>query len=201
MNEHHYQRIDNGQKRGPKPQIDRRPKAHLAQDRAGRFLSTYPPELQAKVILECQERIANGETPEQIAARHGIPGRTVLYWLLGDEKAEQARGLLIASELARCLVYMRKPTKEELEEEGEQDGPLRLARAREEFRAWSWIAERREARLYGQKQEVTHNIQQPILNITVIQMAAQALQTPVDNSVVAEQLPQCTTPDNIPKLT
>ena len=92
---------------------------------------------------------------------------------------------------------MRKPTKEELEEEGEQDGPLRLARAREEFRAWSWIAERREARLYGQKQEVTHNIQQPVLHITVVQM----VQTPVDNSVVATQLPHGTMEDNIPKLT
>ena len=30
-----------------------------------------------------------------------------------------------------------------------------LARAREGFRAWSWIAERREARLFGQRHDVT----------------------------------------------
>ena len=32
---------------------------------------------------------------------------------------------------------------------------LSLAQAREGFKAWSWIAERREHRLYGQKQELT----------------------------------------------
>ena len=38
--------------------------------------------------------------------------------------------------------------------ENAQDA-LTLAQAREGFKAWSWIAERRESRLYGAKQEVT----------------------------------------------
>lgn len=155
-------RIDAGIKRGPRKQIDRRPKAALAQARNGQLISQHSPELKAQVIKECQELIAVGYTPAEIALRHGIPPRTVQYWLLGDETAEKARGQLIASELARTLDDMRKPT------DAADDSPLRLARAREEFRAWSWIAERREARLYGQKQEVQHTVVAPTLQITVV---------------------------------
>ena len=140
-------RIDAGIPRGPrKPvrkMVDRSPKS-------GQFITAYPDGLRDKVVAECQTLIAVGWTPAQIAEKHGIPARTVQYWLLGDEKAEAARGQLIAAELARTLDDMRKP------DDGEEDSPLRLARAREEFRAWSWIAERRESRLYGQKQEVNH---------------------------------------------
>ena len=139
-------RIDAGIPRGPrKPvrkMVDRSPKS-------GQFITAYPDGLRDKVVAECQTLIAVGWTPAQIAEKHGIPARTVQYWLLGDEKAEAARGQLIAAELARTLDDMRKP------DDGEEDSPLRLARAREEFRAWSWIAERRESRLYGQKQELT----------------------------------------------
>ena len=77
------------------------------------------------------------------------------------------------------------------------ENPLDIARAREAARFARWDAERRLPHLFGQKQEVTHNVQQPVLNITVVQMMVQAH---VDNSVVAEQLPQCTTPNNIHKL-
>ena len=145
-------RIDEGI---PRKRPGRRPAPRKAVDRSpksGQWVSLYPPELKAQVIEECQTLIALGHTPAEIGARHGIPARTVQYWLLGDEKAEAARGQLIAAELARTLDDMRQP------EDPAQDSPLRLARAREEFRAWSWIAERREARLYGQKQEITHNI-------------------------------------------
>ena len=38
------------------------------------------------------------------------------------------------------------------------DSPLALACAREEFRAWSWIAERREARLYGPQIAVKNEV-------------------------------------------
>ena len=142
-------RIDEGVKRGPRNQIDRRPKAANAQDRKGQIVSTISPELKATIIRECHELMATGKTPAEIAISHNVSPRTVQYWLLGDETAEAARGQLIASELARTLDDMREPP------EGTPDSPLRLARAREEFRAWSWIAERRESRLYGQKQEVS----------------------------------------------
>ena len=39
---------------------------------------------------------------------------------------------------------------------GNLEGIERFARAREAFRAWSWIAERRLPSYFGQKQEITH---------------------------------------------
>ena len=178
MNEHHYQRMDKGQKRGETRQEDRREprsdkgKSHL-------YLT---PERRAAILAEVPDAIRTGESTTQIAARHGIPASSLRAWLIGDEATEQARADLLANELAIRT-----------QDIDDAIDPLSLARAREGFRAWAWIAERREARLYGQKQEVTHNVQQPVLQITIVQM-------PVDNSVVAEQLPQCTTLDNIHRL-
>ena len=137
-------RIDRGVKRGPRKQIDRKPRA---RDQDGSFLPIHTPEKRLEVITDAETALRHGETTDQIGKRHGIPGRTVRYWLLGDERAEQARGFMIAGELSRTL--------DDLREARYADSPLPLACAREEFRAWSWIAERRESRLYGQKQELT----------------------------------------------
>ena len=132
-------RIDAGIKRGPRKQIDRRPKAALT----GMFVSKHTPEEKQALIQQAQEAILAGETTDQFAARKGISGRTVRYWLLDVPEAEQARRALINGELARTL--------EEMREARHADSPLPLACAREEFRAWSWIAERRESKLYGQR--------------------------------------------------
>ena len=130
-------RIDEGVKRGPRRKLDRHPKAQT-------FLSAYSLETRQKAVADAIESLERGETTEQIAQRHNLPGRTLRAWLLGDERADVARGRMISYELARTLSDI-----------GEATEPLPLARAREEFRAWSWIAERRESRLYGQKQEVS----------------------------------------------
>ena len=179
-------RIDAGIKRGPRRQIDRRPKSANAHARDGTFISTISPELKAKVIEECRTLIATGQTPAEIATRNGLSPRTVQYWLLGDEKAEEARGQLIAAELARTLQDMRKP------EDGEEDSPLRLARAREEFRAWSWIAERRQARLYGQQNKLTVEVKDDLgdrlrrARERVIDAESTAALPPVLNNSAAE---------------
>ena len=134
-----HKRIDAGIKRGPRKQIDRRPKAALT----GQFISKTPEPLKQQILEDCLASMLQGETSDQIAARHGIPGRTLRYWLLDDPRADQARRQLINGELTRTL--------EEMREAKDSDSPLPLACAREEFRAWSWIAERRESRLYGQR--------------------------------------------------
>jgi cob(I)alamin adenosyltransferase len=41
---------------------------------------------------------------------------------------------------------------------GTADDPLTLARAREQLRSAQWELERLFSRLYGQKQEITHNV-------------------------------------------
>ena len=142
-------RIDAGIKRGPRRPVDRRPKAALT----GLFVSKHSPEERSQIVLDAQQSLLAGETTEQIAERLKVPGRTLRYWLLDDPNTEIARRALINGELARTL--------EEMREAKHSDSPLPLACAREEFRAWSWIAERRESRLYGQKQEVNHTVTVP----------------------------------------
>lgn len=139
MNEHHYQRIDKGTKRDYRALARSRPRSA-----DGTFLPI-DPEKRARIVAETPERIRQGQTTTQIAKEHGIPARTLRSWLLGDELVENARGEFLAQELTAQIEAIENATE-----------PLPLARAREAFRAWSWIAERREARLYGQKQEHTH---------------------------------------------
>jgi hypothetical protein len=160
MNEHHYQRIDKGTKRDHKALARRQPRTQQ-----GTFLPI-DPEKRARIVAEAPECIRQGETTTQIACRHNIPARTLRFWLLGDNQVENARGEFLSHELAMRLDEIDNATE-----------PLPLARAREAFRAWSWIAERREARLYGQKQEVTHKAETPILSITIVNNA-------VDNSAL-----------------
>lgn len=143
MNEHHYQRIDKGTKRDYRALARRQPRSA-----EGTFLPI-DPEKRARIVAEAPGCIRRGETTTQLADRHGIPARTLRHWLIADESVESARGDFLAHELACRLQDIDDATE-----------PLPLARAREAFRAWSWIAERREARLYGLKQEVTHQLGQ-----------------------------------------
>ena len=136
-------RIDEGIKRGPRKQVDRRPKAALN----GQFLPKFTPEQKQAIIADTLKSLEAGETTEQIAARYGITGRAIRHWLLDDPQADTARRIMVNGELARTL--------DEMKEAKHADSPLPLACAREEFRAWSWIAERREYKLYGAKQEIS----------------------------------------------
>lgn len=97
------------------------------------------------LILGVPEAIRGGMTTTEYAEKHNIPLSTLKSWILGNETVEEARGLMLAYELALKTVEI----------DSAKDA-LALARAREGFRAWSWIAERRESRLYGARQEVHH---------------------------------------------
>lgn len=144
-NESHL-RIDEGIKRGPRRKVDRRPRAALS----GQYLPVVSPEQRQVILTETYTRLQAGETTDQIATKYGITGRALRYWLLDDPKADQARRMLINGELARTL--------DEMKEAKLADSPLPLACAREEFRAWSWIAERRESRLYGPQIAVKNEV-------------------------------------------
>lgn len=140
MSEAHV-RIDEGIKRGKR-------KRH--QNGSGRARKPYPevrvqltPEKRAQVIQSVPEAILKGETPAEIAQRHGISASTIKSWIIGHPEIEAARGEYISREIA-----------ERSEEIDNAQDPMSLARAREGFKAWSWIAERREHRLFAQKQEV-----------------------------------------------
>jgi len=110
---------------------------------------------------DAYKRLEIGETTDAIAASHNVPGSTLRYWLLNDPKANAARLSLVHAEMARTLDDMKEAAH-----------PLALARAREEFRAWSWLAERRHPDLYGQKQEVTHKVPEPLKIVVSAQQTA-----------------------------
>ena len=123
----------------------------------GRFLPTVSPEKRLEVLLTVPDALRAGETTQQIAERHGINPRTLRSWLIGESAPEEARGEFLSHEIiARA------------EQIDLADNPLPLARAREAFKAWSWIAERREARLFAQKQEHTIKGPAPVLSVTIV---------------------------------
>ena len=169
-----HKRIDAGIKRGPRKSVNRQPRAALT----GKFLSPLAPGQRELIIEDWLISIRAGQSTADVAARYGITARAIQFWLLADPRAEQARGDLIAGELARTLDDMRAPANPA------DDSPLRIARAREEFRAWSWIAERRQARLYGQQMRVDGDaVAAPTINI-VVQTKQSAAQHDVTPQVV-----------------
>lgn len=148
-------RIDQGIKRG-KRQMRKDAREHpVVADRTqlGQFTSKYSPEQRKAILSGVKDAILSGKTTTQIAEEHGIPKSTLKSWIVGDDSIESARGAMLAAELMQRA-----------EQIDTADNPLALACAREGFRAWSWIAERRESRLYGQKQELTVSVT-PVLTI------------------------------------
>ena len=103
-----------------------------------------PIQEQAKltIIEQAKQRIIDGETLDSIAADHNITSRTLRYWLasLGDEY-EALRKAWIDNMLADATQAICDSTD-----------VFPLARAREQFKAAAWYAERRDKR-YQPKQD------------------------------------------------
>jgi len=108
-------------------------------------------EQREAIKSDTYPRLELGETTDQIAESHNVPGSTLRYWLVNDPQATKARLSLVNAEMMRTATDMKEAVD-----------PLALARAREEFRVWSFLAERRFPELYGQKQEVTHKSPDPL---------------------------------------
>ena len=115
----------------------------------------YSPEERAAIIEEVLPLLAQGTPTDEIAAPYGITGRALRYWLMNDERATKARKSFLDHKLLECTEAIET-----------SDSALPLARAREAFRSWAWIAERRLPQEYGQRQQVEHHVL-PVLNITV----------------------------------
>ena len=109
-----------------------------------RYLPIMPADQRNAIIEDALESLKRGERTEDIGERHGLTGACIRQWLLADDRADQARGVYFAGELAKA--------RDEIQ--GARD-PLSLARARESFRAVAWLAERRNARQWGQQSHVT----------------------------------------------
>ena len=100
-----------------------------------------PAETKQTILEDAKERILKGDTLTEIAEDHGISKRTLNTWLmaLGDEYQE-LRQVWIDNMLAEA--------KEAIDGADEQ---LPLARAREQWKAATWYAERRDRLRYGQQ--------------------------------------------------
>ena len=149
MNEHHYQRIDKG--------VSRSKPSEQPRTESGTFLPVVSVERRSEIITDALEALKTGETTDSIAKRHEVSPRTLRSWLIALPEADLARALMVAGELSKSI-----------QEINDSDGPMPLARARESFRAWAWIGERRLPQYFGVKQEVTHNNTQPIISITIV---------------------------------
>ena len=126
-------------KRGPRRKDPERTKPLVKK-----VWTDYPPETRQAVLEDAKTLLAQGWTTAQIGQKHNVPGSTVRFWLLNDKDAENARDAMFDYELTlRGELIDTAPDA------------LALGRAREGFRYWSFLAERRDAKRYGQKQEVT----------------------------------------------
>ena len=108
-----------------------------------------PIETKQVILEDAKKRILEGETLEQIAVSHDITKRTLNTWLisLGDDYAELRQ------------VWIDNLISEAKEGIDNASDAFPLARAREQWKAVTWLAERRDRLRYGQ---------QP-MNINIIQ--------------------------------
>jgi hypothetical protein len=145
--------MDQGQPRArPEDIAPEQPRDEATQ----RFMPICSTQKRSEIIEAALPRLESGETTDAIGASYGIPGSTIRSWLLSDERADKARCVFFAGELTAARDDIKVA-----------DTPLSLARAREDFRATSWLAERRLSHLYGPKQEITNITPPPILSITI----------------------------------
>jgi hypothetical protein len=151
-------RIDKGVKRGPRKRplpIQLRQNPTVAK----RPLHQVQPEERARIAHNVLDRYINGEQVANIAPEYGVSDVTI-YALLLREHQDAWKDIQTARALARL-----EQSQDEL-----QIAPdaLSLARARERVRSAQWELERLFSRLYGQKQEVTHNLPNgPLININL----------------------------------
>lgn len=114
---------------------------------AARVSHKYPAEQRERILENVKPRIFSGERIGDLAAEHGIPLRTLHYWLaqLGDEYRNLRRAWIDSKLVdAEELIY-NAATK------------LDAMKAKELFKVASWYAERRDPERYAPKQEITHH--------------------------------------------
>ena len=135
-------RIDEGIKRGPKQQRASVPRRRNEKG----LVEGIPANLDPKEVLELYLTEAN---TSQIAKRYGVRRKTLVGWLREVAPKEWKRVQTVRAEIRK--------------EDGNENievapDALSLARAREMIRSAQWDLERLDAENYGQKQEITHNI-------------------------------------------
>ena len=115
-----------------------------------------PLEKKEAILEDAKLEIMNGQSIDQISAKHGISHYTLSIWLhaLGDEY-ENIRKAWIDGMLIEAHELLK-----------DASDPLGLARARELQRRAQWYAERRDRARYGEEKSGPVLIN-PVLNIVV----------------------------------
>ena len=113
---------------------------------------------------------AEGKPVKLFAEENGVSTQTIYDWMFTESGPKQYEKL-ITSALVRRIHDSDKAL------DG-ADNMLNLARAREQAKLTRMDFERRRPHLYGQKQEITHQVA-PILNISVVPQQQIAVQQDV----------------------
>lgn len=133
-------------KRGPRQKASKVKPSDLerqARNEAGKFLTSYTPELRQRAIDACKLALECGARIEDIADKHGIPRSTMYSWLIGEQDAGRLRTQFFDGQCARALNEIRvAPT------------PLDLTRADKELNGWLKVAAVRDPSNYGPKNHV-----------------------------------------------
>ncbi len=110
----------------------------------------YPAALKQTVLEDAKHLIMAGQTLEQIATKHGIHYKTLQAWLLamGDEYKDLRRAWIDS---------MLIDSREALTEARTPDA-LSLARAREGWKADTWLASKMDSRYADKQDNTTINI-------------------------------------------
>lgn len=162
-NEAHI-RIDEGIKRGPKLQ-------RITKARRKRLIPACNSKLVNLDPTQVINRYLTNETTGAIAESLGVHRSGLHQWLLRNCEDEWQQ-----AQIARALTTL-EVAKEGLEA---ADDALSLARAREQLRGAQWELERLFARLYGQKQEITHTVN-PVLTFISVAAMPNAAVLPADS--------------------
>jgi hypothetical protein len=157
------------------PAPPRRRQALAARDN-GKLSQANPQEVIARYFRD--------ETTADIAVSLGVHRSALHQWLIRNCEQDWRD-----AQVARAITAMEQ-AKEDLQTAAD---PLSLARAREALRSAQWELERLFSRLYGQKQEVTHNLPNgPLINIqlsgqSVVTLQQDAPQQSVETGAVDTQ--------------
>jgi hypothetical protein len=170
-------RIDKGVKRGSRimPAPPQRRKAPVARDN-GKLSKANPQEVIARYFRD--------ESTAVIAQSLGVHRSALHQWLIRNCEQDWRD-----AQVARAITALEQ-AKDDLAIAAD---PLSLARAREALRSAQWELERLFSRLYGQKQEVTHNLPNgPLINIqlsgqSVVHLQQEAPQQSAQTDVVSMQ--------------
>ena len=157
-------RIDEGVKRGPRKKTG--PKPSSPRHNNGQFLPKLPNDPES--IRKALEVYCAGATLKELGQEYGVTRQAVYGWLLGELGGQEHTGLV-----TRALTARIAKGDETLDG---ADNPLDLARGREQARNARLDLERRRSSLYGQKQELTVEINHSItVDLALTESAAELI--------------------------